>query len=288
MGGTVVSFAPVVCVGPVKYRGEASCGPTSQRKGGGRGRRARTSTSFCRRRRHPASASTSTTNPTKNTFTRSRAAMAKEYQRDLRRRNPGADRRSFLPEFLRAGLRRAQIKRRAEIYVDATNAALKGIPPEKIRFHTCYGINEGPRIHEAALIRDHRVRAAVNAGSYSFEAANPRHEHEYHLFEREAADGKVLCPGVITHASNIVEHPELIAERIMRFAKLVGRENVMAARRLRLLLAGALSHRGAPHRGVGEVQGDARAPTSRRGNYGRRPQDRGRKQAGQRRRRAGR
>ena len=69
----------------------------------------------------------------------------------------------------------------------------------------------------------------INAGSYSFEAANPRHEHEYHLFEqREGAGGKVLCPGVITHASNIVEHPELIAERIMRFAKLVGRENVMA------------------------------------------------------------
>ena len=69
----------------------------------------------------------------------------------------------------------------------------------------------------------------INAGSFSFEAANPRHEHEYHLFERvKVPEGKVLCPGVITHASNIVEHPELIAERIMRFAKLVGRENVMA------------------------------------------------------------
>src|SRR5205823_7289178 len=69
----------------------------------------------------------------------------------------------------------------------------------------------------------------INAGSYSFEAANPRHEHEYHLFERvKVPEGKVLCPGVITHASNIVEHPELIAERIVRFAKLVGRENVMA------------------------------------------------------------
>jgi 5-methyltetrahydropteroyltriglutamate--homocysteine methyltransferase len=69
----------------------------------------------------------------------------------------------------------------------------------------------------------------INAGSYSFEGANPRHEHEYHLFETiKVPDGKVLCPGVITHASNIVEHPEIIAERILRFANLVGRENVMA------------------------------------------------------------
>ena len=69
----------------------------------------------------------------------------------------------------------------------------------------------------------------INAGSYSFEAANPRHEHEYHLFERvKVPEGAVLCPGVITHASNIVEHPELIAERLLRYAKLVGRENVMA------------------------------------------------------------
>ena len=69
----------------------------------------------------------------------------------------------------------------------------------------------------------------INAGCFSFEAANPRHEHEYHLFEQvKVPDGKVLCPGVITHASNIVEHPELIAERLIRFANLVGRENVMA------------------------------------------------------------
>jgi len=122
------------------------------------------------------------------------------------------------------------MKRRAEIYVEATNTALKGIPPERVRFHTCYGINEGPRIHEAALSDIIEYVLRINAGSYSFEAANPRHEHEYHLFERiKLADGKVLAPGMITHASNIVEHPDLIAERIMRFAKLVGRENVIAA-----------------------------------------------------------
>jgi 5-methyltetrahydropteroyltriglutamate--homocysteine methyltransferase len=70
----------------------------------------------------------------------------------------------------------------------------------------------------------------INAGAYSFEAANCRHEHEYHLWETvKLPDGKAIIPGVITHASNIVEHPELIAERIMRFANLVGRENVIPA-----------------------------------------------------------
>jgi 5-methyltetrahydropteroyltriglutamate--homocysteine methyltransferase len=98
-----------------------------------------------------------------------------------------------------------------------------------IRFHTCYGINEGPRLYEAALSDIIEYVLKINAGSYSFEAANPRHEHEYHLFEQvKVPEGKVLCPGVITHASNIVEHPELIAERLIRFANLVGRENVMA------------------------------------------------------------
>jgi len=113
----------------------------------------------------------------------------------------------------------AQKKRRAEIYVEATNAALKGIPAEMVRFHTCYGINEGPRLYEASLADVIGYMLKINAGSYSFECANPRHEHEYHLFERiKLPEGKVVCPGMITHASNIVEHPELIAERIMRFA----------------------------------------------------------------------
>jgi 5-methyltetrahydropteroyltriglutamate--homocysteine methyltransferase len=118
---------------------------------------------------------------------------------------------------------------RAEIYVAALNASLAGVPPERVRYHTCYGINHGPRIHEAALadVADYMLR--VNAGAYSFEAANARHEHEYHLWETvKLPDGKVLIPGVITHSSNIVEHPEWIAERLVRFARLVGRENVVA------------------------------------------------------------
>jgi len=137
----------------------------------------------------------------------------------------------FLPDiFFEPGLDDARKKRRAEIYVEATNIALKGIPAEMVRFHTCYGINEGPRLYEASLADVIGYMLKINAGSYSFECANPRHEHEYHLFERiKLPEGKVVCPGMITHASNIVEHPELIAERIMRFAKLVGRENVIAA-----------------------------------------------------------
>ena len=171
----------------------------------------------------------------------------------------------FLPDiFFEPGLDDAQKKRRAEIYVEATNVALKGIPAEMVRFHTCYGINEGPRLYEASLADVIGYMLKINAGSYSFECANPRHEHEYHLFERiKLPEGKVVCPGVITHASNIVEHPELIAERIMRFCQAGGPRERDGRRGLRLLVPGALSHRGASHRGVGEVQGAAPGRRSR-------------------------
>jgi 5-methyltetrahydropteroyltriglutamate--homocysteine methyltransferase len=120
-------------------------------------------------------------------------------------------------------------ERKASLYVEAVNHALRGIPEEKVRFHTCYGINEGPRIFDARLqdVIGHILK--VKARFYSFEGANARHEHEYHVFESvRLAPGKVLIPGVITHASNIVEHPEFIAERLLRYAKLVGGENVIA------------------------------------------------------------
>lgn len=123
----------------------------------------------------------------------------------------------------------AEKNRKADIFVESINHALKDIPEENVRFHTCYGINEGPRIFEPQLgdVIDHVLR--IDAGIYSFEAANPRHEHDYHVFEdHKLPDGKMIMPGVITHASNIVEHPELIAEWLIRFANLVGREGVMA------------------------------------------------------------
>ena len=113
--------------------------------------------------------------------------------------------------------------------VEAINDSIRGIPPEKIRFHTCYSIDVGPRIHEMALKDIVDIMLKINAGAYSFEAANPRHEHEYHVFERvKLPDGEILIPGVISHTTNLVEHPELVAERILRFAKIVGRENVIA------------------------------------------------------------
>src|SRR6202167_5863372 len=136
----------------------------------------------------------------------------------------------FLTElYSYAPLSDAEKRSTAENYVDAVNHGLRGIPTEKVRFHTCYGINEGPRVHDAPLKDLLPVILKVNAGAYSFEAANARHEHEYHIWENvKLPDGKLIIPGVVTHASNIVEHPELIAERIVRFARLVGRENVIA------------------------------------------------------------
>jgi len=126
-------------------------------------------------------------------------------------------------------LDKKQKKRKADIFVESINHALRGIPEEQVRFHTCYGINHGPRIFEPQLgdVAAHMLR--VKASVYSFEAANARHEHDYHVFETvKLPDGKAIMPGVITHAINIVEHPELIAEWLVRFAKLVGRENVIA------------------------------------------------------------
>jgi 5-methyltetrahydropteroyltriglutamate--homocysteine methyltransferase len=128
-----------------------------------------------------------------------------------------------------ASLSIAERRKIAERSIEALNHALRDIPPDKIRFHTCYGINEGPRVHDAPLKDIVDLILKVKAGAYSFEAANPRHAHEYHVWETvKLPEGKAIIPGVVTHASNIVEHPELIAERITRFAKLVGRENVIA------------------------------------------------------------
>lgn len=128
-----------------------------------------------------------------------------------------------------APLTDAEKRRHGEMYVAAINHGLAGIPEDRVRFHTCYSINEGPRVYDCPLSDVVDLMLRVNAGVYSFEAANPRHEHEYHLWEDvRLPDGKALMPGVVTHASNIVEHPELIAERLVRYADLVGRQNVIA------------------------------------------------------------
>jgi 5-methyltetrahydropteroyltriglutamate--homocysteine methyltransferase len=122
-----------------------------------------------------------------------------------------------------------QVRAWAKVRVEALNRALKGIPREKIRYHTCYSINIGPRVHDMEMKDLVDVMLGVNAGAYSFEAANPRHEHEWKVWETvKLPDDRILVPGVITHCSNIVEHPELIAQRLGRFANIVGRERVIA------------------------------------------------------------
>jgi 5-methyltetrahydropteroyltriglutamate--homocysteine methyltransferase len=117
----------------------------------------------------------------------------------------------------------------AELRVEALNHALRNIPPEKIRHHTCHGINMGPRVHDLELAHVVDIILRIRAGAYSFEAANPRHEHEWKLWETvQLPPGKSLIPGVISHSTVLVEHPELVAQRILRYASVVGRENVIA------------------------------------------------------------
>ena len=232
MGGAIVPLSPVVCVAPVKYRGEKHLQiDIDNVKAAAKAAGVPDHHVFL-----PATAPSGVGineyyKSEEEYFHALAAELNKEYKAIVAAGILVQVDDPFLPDiFFEPGLDNAQKKRRAEIYVEATNAALKGIPAEMVRFHTCYGINEGPRLYEASLADVIGYMLKINAGSYSFECANPRHEHEYHLFERiKVPEGKVVCPGMITHASNIVEHPELIAERIMRFAKLVGRENVIAA-----------------------------------------------------------
>jgi 5-methyltetrahydropteroyltriglutamate--homocysteine methyltransferase len=120
-------------------------------------------------------------------------------------------------------------RRWAEHYVEILNHALRDLPVDRIRHHTCYGINMGPRTHDIEFKHLIDIVLKIRAGFYSFEAANPRHEHEWKLWEDvKLPAGKAIIPGVITHASVLVEHPELVSERIQRFARAVGRENVIA------------------------------------------------------------
>jgi 5-methyltetrahydropteroyltriglutamate--homocysteine methyltransferase len=117
----------------------------------------------------------------------------------------------------------------AELRVEALNHALEGIPEESVRYHICFGSWHVPHVADAPMEAILDLVLKVKAGAYSFEAANPRHEHEWTLWkEARLGDGKSVIPGVVTHHTTIVEHPELVAQRLERFANLVGRQNVMA------------------------------------------------------------
>jgi 5-methyltetrahydropteroyltriglutamate--homocysteine methyltransferase len=123
----------------------------------------------------------------------------------------------------------ADCRKWAEVRIEALNHALRGLPRERIRFHTCYGINIGPRVHDMELKDVVDLILRVNAGAYSFEAANPRHEHEWTVWrDVKLPEGALLIPGVITQSGVVVEHPEAVAQRLERFAGVVGRENVIA------------------------------------------------------------
>jgi 5-methyltetrahydropteroyltriglutamate--homocysteine methyltransferase len=118
----------------------------------------------------------------------------------------------------------------AELRIEVLNRALQGIPEERSRYHVCWGSWNGPHTGDVALRDIVDLILKVRVGGYSLEQANPRHEHEWHVWEDvELPEAKVLYPGVISHATNVVEHPELVAERIVRLANLVGRERVVAS-----------------------------------------------------------
>lgn len=118
----------------------------------------------------------------------------------------------------------------AEVRIDVLNRALEGIPSDRVRYHMCFGSHNMPHTWDLSLKEMLGLILKVRANAYSFEAATPRHEHEWQIWrDVKLPPEKVLLPGVISHATNIVEHPELISQRIENFASLVGRENVIAS-----------------------------------------------------------
>jgi 5-methyltetrahydropteroyltriglutamate--homocysteine methyltransferase len=138
---------------------------------------------------------------------------------------------AFLPymhEKMVPPMTHGQYRAWAQMRVDALNHALKGIPQERSRYHICWGSWNGPHAFDVPMKDIVDLMLQVNVGAYQFEAANPRHEHEWVVWRSvKLPPGKLLIPGVISHATNIVEHPELVAQRIVRLAEIVGKENVM-------------------------------------------------------------
>jgi len=123
----------------------------------------------------------------------------------------------------------AEYKKFAMVRIEALNHALRGIPEDRIRYHICWGSWHGPHTTDIALEDIVDVMLSVKAGAYSVEAGNVRHEHEWRVWQDGVLpDGKLLIPGVVSHATNVVEHPRLVADRIMKYAGIVGRENVIA------------------------------------------------------------
>jgi 5-methyltetrahydropteroyltriglutamate--homocysteine methyltransferase len=122
----------------------------------------------------------------------------------------------------------AEYRKQAEHRIAHLNHALRGLPEDRIRFHTCYGVNFGPRVSDLQLEDIIDLIFTIKAGAYSFEAANPRHEHEFHVFERvKLPPGKILIPGAVTHSNVMIEHPETVADHMERWVRAVGVGNVI-------------------------------------------------------------
>jgi 5-methyltetrahydropteroyltriglutamate--homocysteine methyltransferase len=260
IGGAILPIVPVVCTGPVKYKGEAKLQiDIANVKAAAKARRCPGSSRVSAGYGTVGRGRQRVLHDRRGLLSRARRRAEQGIPHDRRRGTLSQVDDPFLPDiFVEPRLDDKQMRRRAGIYVEATNVALSGIPAERVRFHTCYGINEGPRLYEADLPQIIEYVLQIGAGSFSFETANPRHEHEYHLFEQvKVPNGKVLCTGVITHASNIVEHPEVIAER-------PSATPTSSAARTSWRGPTADFHRRrstrprSPHRGVGEVHGDAK------------------------------
>jgi len=123
----------------------------------------------------------------------------------------------------------AEFKKFERVRIEALNHALRGLPEDRIRYHICWGSWHGPHTTDIPLQDIVDLVLSVNAGAYSVEAGNVRHEHEWRVWQAtKLPEGKLLIPGVVSHATNIVEHPQVVADRILRYARVVGRENVIA------------------------------------------------------------
>jgi len=134
----------------------------------------------------------------------------------------------------------ADCRKQIRAHIEVINHALRGIPEEKVRFHTCYATNIAPRTGDLELKDYLDLMLLINAQGYTFEASNPRHDHEWAVFkEIKLPDHKVLIPGMVSHCVALVEHPELVAQRIERYASVVGRERVLASNDCGFATAGA-------------------------------------------------
>ena len=121
-------------------------------------------------------------------------------------------------------------RRYTKTRIDALNHSIRGLPADRIRFHLCWGSWHGPHFTDFPMADLVDLMLTINAGAYSFEAANVRHEHEWKLWRNvKLPEGKTILPGVVTHSTNVIEHPEVVADRIVRFAEVVGRDNVVAS-----------------------------------------------------------